>query len=198
MLSLIFACEKNHSDKTAEPSGWFKSGDRYDSFEIGKDDQNAQNGQSSGYLELIADTTSGYGVLMQFCGEKNFKGKRVRMTGYIQSLSSDTTLAGMWIRVDDFGNRVTADFDNMMDRPIIGTKPWTKCEIVFDVPDTQCIINYGILLRGGGKAWFDNVSFEIVNNSVFKTAYYLNMPFQEFYQIPENLPEEPVNLDFEE
>jgi hypothetical protein len=85
-----------------------------------------------------------------------------------------------------------------MDRPIIGTKLWTKCVIVFDVPESPCVINYGLILDGDGKAWIDNISFEIVSNSTFNTAYYLNEPFSDAYQIPENLPEEPVNLDFEE
>jgi hypothetical protein len=198
MLSFMFACEKNDSKKSTEPISWFKAGNRYDNYETGTDNQNAQRGQKSGYLELVVDTTSGFGALMQYCSEKNFKGKRVKMTGYIQSMGSDTTLTTMWVRVDDFDKRVTADFDNMMDRPIIGARFWTKCEIVFDVPESPCVINYGFILEGGGKAWFDNVSFEIVSNSVFKTAYYLNIPFQDEYQIPKNLLEEPDNLDFEE
>lgn len=198
MLAFLFACEKNDSSKSTEPVGWFKAGNRYDNYEIGTDDQNAQHGKKSGCIELVVDTTSGYGVLMQYCNEKNFKGKRIKMTGYIQSMGSDTTLTTMWIRVDDFDKHVTADFDNMMDRPIIGTKLWTKCEIVFDVPELSCVINYGLILQGGGKAWLDNVSFEIVSSSVFKTAYYLNTPFQDSYQIPQNLLEEPNNLDFEE
>ena len=198
ILSFIYACEKNDSKKPTEPVGWFKAGNRYDNYEIGTDNQNAQHGQKSGYIESVVDTTSGYGVLMQYCNEMNFKGKRVKMTGYIQSIGSDTTLTTMWIRVDDFDKRVTADFDNMMDRPIIGTKLWTKCIIVFDVPESPCVINYGLILGGDGKAWIDNISFEIVSNSTFNTTYYLNEPFSDAYQIPENLPEEPVNLDFEE
>jgi hypothetical protein len=66
---------------------------------------------------------------------------------------------------DDFDKLVTADFDNMMDRPIIGTKLLTKCVIVFDVPESPCVINYGFILKGGGNAWFDNVSFEIVSSA---------------------------------
>jgi hypothetical protein len=113
---------------------------------------NTQHGQKSGYIESVVDTTSVYGVFMQYCSEKNFKGERVKMTGYIQSIGSDTSLTTMWVRVDDFDKRVTADFDNMMDRPNIGTKLWTKCVIVFDVPESPCVINYGFILEGGGKA----------------------------------------------
>ena len=189
-LLLFAGCEKNDSKKSTGPVGWFKAGNRYDNYKISTDNQNAQQGQNSGFIESVVDITTGFGTLMQYCSEKNFKGERVKMTGYIQSIGSDTTLTTMWIRVDDF--------DNMMDRPIIGTKSWTKCAIVFDVPESPCVINYGLILVGDGKAWIDHVSFEIVNSSIFKTAYYLNEPFHDGYQIPQNLLEEPANLDFEE
>ena len=127
----MFACEKNDSNKYTEPVNWLKTGNRYDNYETGTDNQNSHHGQKSGYIELVVDTTSGFGTLMQNCSEKNFKGKRIKMTGYIQSIGSDTSLTTMWVRVDDFDKRVTADFDNMLDRPIIGTRFWTKCEIVF-------------------------------------------------------------------
>jgi hypothetical protein len=198
ILSFIYACVKNDSDKTTEPVGWFKAGNRYDNYNIGTDNQNAQQGQKSGFIESVVDTTTGFGTLMQSCSEKNFKGKKIKMTGYLQSFGSETTLTAMWIRVDDFNKRVTADFDNMMDRPIFGTKLWTKCIIVFDVPESICVINYGLILEGKGKAWIDNISFEIVSSSTINTAYYLNIPFSDEYQIPQGLPQEPVNLDFEE
>jgi hypothetical protein len=129
---------------------------------------------------------------------RNIFREKDKMTGYIQSFGSETTLTTMWIRVDDFDKRVTADFDNMMDRAIFGTKLWTKCIIVFDVPESTCVINYGLILEGKGKASIDNISFEIVSSSTIITAYYLNIPFSDEYQIPQGLPQEPVNLDFEE
>jgi hypothetical protein len=119
------------------------------------------------------------------------------MTGYIKTYGYENTYATMWVRVDDYDKRVTADFDNMMDRPIMSTKPWTQCVIVFDVPESQCTINYGLLLLGNGKAWIDKVSFDTVSISTFKTAYYLDEPLGEV-QLPQNIPESPINLDFEE
>jgi len=193
----ILSCEKEDSKKSY-PTGWFLSGSDPQNFRIGIDDQDAQHGQKSGYIECILEYTDGFGTLMQFCDGKNYAGERVKMTGYVQSLGDDNTLSLMWVRVDDYDKQVTADFDNMSDRPITGTKLWAKYEIVFDVPESSCVINYGLVLTFVGKAWIDNVSFEIVDSSTFKTAYYLNEPFPEESEFPENLPEEPVNLDFEE
>jgi hypothetical protein len=198
IFAVTLSCEKKDPNTSSDPAGWFIAGNRPQNYKIGVDNQNSQQGLKSGYIESIADTSSGFGTIMQFCSDKKFKGERVRMTGYIGSVGSDTTLTAMWVRVDDFGNRVTADFDNMNDRPNMGTNNWTKCVIVFDVPESTSVIYYGLILGGIGKAWIDNISFETVSSSTFKTAYYLNSPFPDEYQIPPDLPEEPVNLSFEE
>jgi len=198
IFAVIISCEKKDPGKSSEPAGWFMAGSRLQNYKIGVDNQDSQQGQRSGFIESVSDTSSGFGTLMQFCSSSKFKGERVRMTGYLQSVGSDTTLTMMWIRVDDFVKRITADFDNMSGRPNAGIYSWTRCEIVFDVPDSTSVIYYGIILDGVGKAWIDNISFETVSSSTFKTAYYLNLPFPDGYQIPSDLPEEPVNLSFEE
>jgi hypothetical protein len=196
-ITAISGCKKEDSEPT-EPKGWFMATTRIHNYKIGADNLNAFHGLQSGYIESITDTTSGYGTLMQYSSGDNFKGKRVMMTGYIALVGPDTAAAAMWIRVDDFDKRVRADFDNMYDRHITGNTYWTKCIIIFDVPESTCVINYGLLLYGYGKAWLDNVSFEVAGNPISKTAYYLNIPLPDSYQIPKDLPAEPVNLDFEE
>lgn len=80
-------------------------------------------------------------------------------------------------------------FDNMQDRPITGNSEWTKCEIIMDVPVESVTLNFGALISGTGKIWFDNVSFEILDNATPKiSADPITLP----------IPEKPVNLDFEE
>jgi len=109
----ITSCEDKDPDNLSEPVGWFMAGSRPQNYKIGVDNLNSQKGQRSGFIESVADTSSGFGTMMQYCSERKFKGARVRMTGYLQSVGSDSTITTMWIRVDDFVKRVTADFDNM-------------------------------------------------------------------------------------
>ena len=187
--------------QSSNPIGWFLSGSQPDQYKASTDNQIAQHGQQSAMIESIVDNPSGFCTLMQSCTKKDFEGKRIKMIGYIKSLN--TTSATMWVRIDDYIKKITADFDNMMDRPVSGTNDWTKCEIVFDV-SSKCSINYGFILSGTGKIWLDNISFEIVDNSMTKTAQDLNAPFPEEYnqqidKLPKELPERtPVNLDFED
>lgn len=191
----LMSCEKEDTDKN-EPFGWFLAGFHPEDYRIGIEDQDARHGEKSGYIESVSDTARGFGTLMQWCVVDSFRGKRVRMTGYVQSLASQTSSSMMWVRVDDYDKQMTADFDNMDDRPLRGTNYWTKCVIVFDVSESTNAIFYGVILQGPGKTWFDNISFEIVDSSVFKTAYTVNQTF--VAELPENYPEGPVNLDFEE
>jgi hypothetical protein len=191
----LMSCEKEDSGKN-EPHGWLLAGSHPEEYIIGIEDQDAQHGEKSGYIESVSDTAHGFGTLMQWCVVDSFRGKRLRMTGYVQSLASQTSYSMMWVRVDDYDKQITADFDNMDDRPLRGTNYWTKCVIVFDVSESTNAVYYGLILLGPGKAWFDNISFEIVDSSVFKTAYTINQTF--VAELPENYPEGPVNLDFEE
>jgi hypothetical protein len=189
-----------NSQGHTRPDGWFLSGARPDFYKTGIDNQASQHGQNSGFIESVIKNPDQSCTLMQICNVKELKGKRVKMTGYIKSQGlSDTAL--MWLRIDDFDKKMVTDFDNMHDRPIIGNKDWTKCEIIFDVPISKCAINFGFILSGEGKIWFDNVSFEVVSGSTEKTAFALNELLHDEYlnQIPQELPEKmPVNLDFED
>jgi hypothetical protein len=187
--------------QSQNPFGWFMSGSAPDQYRASVDTTTAQHGKKSIMIESAVSAPEGFSTLMQSCIRKDFNGKRIRMTGYIKT--KDAKSASMWIRVDDLDKKITADFDNMMDRPVSGTNDWTKCEIVFDVP-SKWSLSYGFILEGSGRIWVDNVSFEIVDDSVSKTAQNLGSEFPEemlaaISKLPDVLPDRPaVNLDFEE
>ncbi len=194
-MSLLIVFLLGFINTDSKPKGWEKSGTNQISYEVGIDNQISQHGQKSAFIESIDDIHIGFCTLRQICSGENFRGTRVKMTGYIKSQGIRDTVQ-MWLRVDNLDNEIIVDFDNMNNRRIIGTKDWKKCEIVFEVPDKKCAIYYGFFLSGVGKAWFDNVSFEIVDKSVRKTAnsLYARNP----NPVPNIIPEKPVNLDFEE
>jgi hypothetical protein len=57
-------------------------------------------------------------------------------------------------------------FDNMEDRPIRGDSPWTRHEVVLDVPDDAEAIAHGTLLQGAGALRMADVAIEEVESSV--------------------------------
>ena len=188
VLSLVTILIFGFGKSSEMPKGWLKAGSNPDSYNFGSDSTVFENGHRSTYIESLVKNIDGFATIMQMCSAKNYLGTTIKMTGYIKS-ENVNDWAGMWLRVDSRKTYESVSFDNMQDRPIRATSDWTKCEIVLEVPEDSGIINYGALISGSGKIWFDNISFEILDNKTPK-----NLTVQE---IP-GIPEKPVNLDFEE
>lgn len=170
------------------PFGWFAAGSKPRSYEMGIDKGAGEDGKNCATIKSIDKKIDGFGTLMQQSMPTIYLGKRVRMTGMMKS-KDVTGWAGLWFRVDQANSNQSLSFDNMYDRPIKGTTVWTKCEIVLDVPSNASLLAYGALLDGTGQIWFDNIKFEIVDNTVPLTGN--NKDKTRVTQ------DAPVNLDFE-
>jgi hypothetical protein len=165
----------------AAESGWFKAGSDPDDYEMGTDTHVAYTGTSSGYIKSSKPEPKGFGTYMQMFDATEYRGKRLRLSAYIKS-ETIQKWAGMWMRVDRDQKPVA--FDNMQDRAIKGTQPWTNHEIVLDVDPKATQIAFGILLEGKGTAWIDDLAFDVVTEQVPVTDM----------QKKQSLPR---NLDFE-
>ncbi len=151
------------------PKNWYAAGSTPKSYKMGIDVGAGQEGNNAATIQSKNDKIKGFGTLMQNCNPDNYLGKRVRMTGYIKSETVEGW-AGLWLRVDQKDSDYAISFDNMKNRAVTGTTEWTKYEIVLDVPLNATNLAYGALLSGTGKIWFDNLSFEIVDNSISTTG----------------------------
>jgi len=105
---------------------------------------------------------------MQSFDAKDYLGKRLRLTAWVKA-ADVRDWAGVWMRVDGSGTKSLA-FDNMENRPIKGTKAWTRCDIVLDVAENATGIAFGILLSGEGKVWISDIGFQVVDKSVPVTS----------------------------
>ncbi len=170
------------------PKGWFAAGSKPDSYEMGVEKGSAADGSNAATIKSIEKKINGFGTLMQDAKPGNYLGKRIRLSGSIKSEKVDG-MAGLWLRVDQANSKVPLSFDNMSDRKIKGTTPWTKYEIVLDVPLNASNLAYGALLTGTGQIWFDNLQFDIVDSTISVTGKNMSN------SSPAN--SEPVNLDFE-
>jgi hypothetical protein len=170
------------------PKGWFAAGSKPDSYEMGVDKGSATDGSNAATIKSIEKKINGFGTLMQDAKPGNYLGKRIRLSASIKSEKVDGW-AGLWLRVDQANSKASLSFDNMSDRKIKGTTPWTKYEIVLDVPDNASKLAYGALLSGTGQIWFDNLKFEIVDSTISVTGKNMSGSSPSI--------SEPVNLDFE-
>jgi AraC family transcriptional regulator len=187
LIAVCMAFLSAHPAWAELPTGWLVAGSAPNDYEFSRDTSTAQSGQSSALIAAKSGiTSSGFGTLMQTIDADNYRGARWRMSCYLKT--RDVAKAQMWMRVDGPDRKILS-FDNMDSRPVRGTTPWTRYEIVLDVPADSIDIAFGFFLtQGGGKVWGDNFKFEKVDSTVPVTAPASVAPAR---------PKEPINADFE-
>ncbi|WP_240377046.1 helix-turn-helix domain-containing protein [Bacillus piscicola] len=174
------------STNSNAPSGWIMTGESPFDYETGLDNGMVHSGNYSAYLKSKNEKAKGFATLMQQIKSDKYRGERVRFSAFVKSTDVKES-AGLWMRVDHSSGEVLA-FDNMMNRPIKGTNDWNHFSVVLDIPIKSEVIAFGVLLNGSGQIWMDKLGFEVVDDSVPVTE-----------QNPtEGLPNEPLNLDFED
>jgi hypothetical protein len=144
------------------PKGWFNSlgfvggaSVQYDVVVLPRDDTVA------GKCIQLQQTQAGareFGSVMQRCSARNLVGKRVRIEAELRTLNLESW-AGLWLRIDSSSEHLF--FDNMNDRPIRGTTPWTPYVLEADVPRGSEWLNYGVLLAKNGTLWADNFQVNV-------------------------------------
>lgn len=153
-------------------------------YEIGIARTTAHSGSASAFLRSRISEPEKFGNLMQTFQADNYRGERLRMTAYVKT-ETVTDSAGLWMRVDGL-EKHSLSFDNMQNRPIVGTMDWTQYAVVLDVPQESAMIVFGVLLVGPGCVWVDDFNFEVVGLDVPTTDLRLSHPSH------------PQNLGFEE
>jgi hypothetical protein len=140
------------------PNGWFNSeghvsnvSTRYSVRVVRRDD--GVPGSCVVLSRHNADKAE-FGSLMQRVQARYLAGKTIKYEGELRSEGIDGW-AGLWLRVD--GDQTpNLIFDNMHNRAIRGTTPWTRFELSVKLPEETVWLNYGIVLSGSGQLWADN------------------------------------------
>jgi erythromycin esterase-like protein len=84
------------------------------------------------------------------------RGKKIVFAGWIKTEKLEG-YAGLWWRADGPDQKTLA-FDNMQSKQINGTRDWEHFAIELDVPAETININFGLLMPGTGRAWFDGLT----------------------------------------
>jgi hypothetical protein len=156
------------------------------SYEMSMDDAASRDGHPTLRLRSRA-ASSGFGTVMRLDPAEAYLGKRIRLSAMVKC-DDVRGWVGLWLRVDGEAKGASLAFDNMQDRPILGTRDWARHEIVLPVAREARQIAYGLLLGGEGGAWLDDLRIEVVADDVPATGR----------SKPIERPKRPVNLGFEE
>jgi len=168
------------------PVGWLLGGSNPQDYAIGVDLAESHSGFSSAYLKSTSSKPVGFVTLMQNFKANNYRSQRIKLSAYIKTRFVGGWSA-LWMRVNDISGKPLS-FDDMRERPLIGSMTWTPVEVVLDVPSMSDEISFGFLLQGKGQVWIDNIKITIVGEDVPVTDVLKNEV--ESYS--------PKNLDFEE
>jgi hypothetical protein len=129
-----------------------------------------------------------FGVATGSFPVKDAAGKTLRFGAWIKTENVTKGYAGLWCRVDGQLEHQVLSFDNSSARSIdgkpadgdgtvrgaTGTSDWTWHEIELPVPMGARNINFGFLLDGNGKAWFDAAKIELNGEPYFNPEFDLD------------------------
>lgn len=179
------------------PAHWRLGGSAPDDYSLALDRTIVWNGTASASLAATKADASpySYGALVQAISAAPFRNKVVQFSAFVKS---DGVLAGaaLWIRADSDDGNVVA-FNNMHDRMIRRTTPWTRHAIVIDIPAEASVISFGCLLNGRGRVWIDDVQLTEADPATATTAPPMRrvQTMRQAYAAP--ALDAAANLDFE-
>ncbi len=151
------------------PAGWSKSGSHPQDYDISLDSAVRRSGKASGAIKSKKSATKeGFTTMMQSVKPDNYRGKRIRLSGYLKT-ENVADSSSFWLRIDGADQSESLGFDNMDNRPVKGTTDWKKYEVVLDVPDKAEVIAFGVILQGSGQVWADDIQLEGVGQDVAST-----------------------------
>ncbi|MEO8147073.1 MAG: hypothetical protein ABI723_05510 [Bacteroidia bacterium] len=146
------------------PEGWTKGkGKGTEEYEAGIDKGAGQNGGNALTIKSINKKVKGMESLFQKALPGKFLGKRIKMSGFVKSENAN---AGGCLFIRTISNSKVISEDNMSHRLVKGTSSWKKYDLVLDVPVNTTVMSYGGILHNSGQIWFDDISFEIVPDSI--------------------------------
>lgn len=168
------------------PTGWILGGSNPLDYAVGVDLTESYTGFASAYLKSTISRPVGFVTLMQNFKANNYRSQRIKLSAYIKT-KSIAGWSALWMRINDISGKPLS-FDDMRERPLVGSMIWMPIEIVLDVPPMSNEISFGFLLQGKGQVWIDNIKISMVGEDVPLTDVLKNKV--DSYS--------PQNLDFEE
>jgi hypothetical protein len=144
------------------PKGWYKFAKSPGTeVEAGTDEKVFHSKPNSFYLKC---TSGKGGNINQEISGSEYAGKRIRLSAYLKSdnLVNDNGYGGqIWAYSFSGGELyMTSAAGN-----IKGTTDWKEYSVVFDIPEDNPSVTYGLSVSGQGTVWIDSISWEVVDKA---------------------------------
>lgn len=165
----------------AIPGGWYASGDSLADYKVGSDVSRRPggSGMTSGYIKAAVTNPSSSAALTQAINADRFRGRRVRLTGFVRR-GGDVGTARLFLRVERKGLQHAADYAGatvfVPARESDEGHGWIKQAIVVDIPKDCTGVRVGLVSIGAAEAWLDDVKFETVGDGVASVGSVIGAP----------------------
>jgi hypothetical protein len=142
-----------------DPQGWFSfqhAGPPSYQFTVDAAERN------SGERSLRIDNTGPeiYGAIAQGIDARPWRGRVAQLSASVKTRDADDGGAVLTLLALQSGAPLAQNF--MPDAPIKGTNGWKRYTIKLVLPQNTDKVEVGLMLRGRGTAWLDDVELEIV------------------------------------
>jgi C-terminal processing protease CtpA/Prc len=94
----------------------------------------------------------------------DFAGATIELRGFLRT-EDVSDFSGLWMRED--GVSPTLAFDNMQNRHLNGTTPWTEYSITLPIHSEANQLFFGVLQSGTGKTWADDLQLLVDGKPVW-------------------------------
>lgn len=150
--------ESTQPGPRGDPEGWFSfqhAGPVSYKFTVDTTERH------SGARSLRIDNTGPeiYGAIAQGLDARPWRGKVARLSGWLKTRDADEGGAALTLVALQTGATLAQNF--MPDAPIRGTTVWKRHTITLTLPAGTDKVEVGVMLRGRGSVWLDDVELEI-------------------------------------
>ncbi|MGC4039424.1 MAG: S41 family peptidase [Flavobacterium sp.] len=136
-----------------KPVGWTTFGN--ETYKVALDSTTVKSGKYSLSISNNSNTVD-YAAWSFFLPD-NYKGKKIKLSGFLKTDNVTDGFAGLWLRLDP-----SVNFDNMRDKAIKGTNDWKEFSVELQMkPEATERIALGGLLVGKGTVWIDGLKVSI-------------------------------------
>jgi erythromycin esterase len=143
------------------PTGWLlQDAFRQDGFAATVVTQRAKQGTRATQLRHATGSSHmGWATFMQKVSAGPYRGKRVRLEGWIRTDGKPESRASLWLRADRAEN--LGFFDNAQERAVSPTA-WTPLRVEGQIDDDAVCLAFGAIIWGAGEATFDELTLSVI------------------------------------
>ena len=155
-----FNLDFEYTDYRDQPAQWSLPDSSYYGYAAASDRNCRKHGGSSLRLEQIDTTKYAWARFTQELPDSLAAGREVELSGWIRTENVTAGFADLLLILPGEGDngRLTADSP---ERGVRGTTEWRRISIRRQLPDSAAAIRIGGMLKGGGRAWFDDFEIRI-------------------------------------